>query len=308
MSFGLPLRNGVSVGAVSTATLGYGLRASVNDFRVAMPEGSTYTRVGAGTGLTTAGLITSFAADAPQRTDRGLALEAARTNLVARFAPTAAQLSASGNVTNTTEPASPPIASQNWLVLTNTASTAFGYQIVSGVPGATTVTISCFVETADGTQPVAVNQLSASTGDFVFIVNGGVLSSATNVYTRVSGNTWRVSITGTSAAPGVDNCGFIRYLAQNQRVLKFSGWQVEVGAYSSSPIITTGATATRALPVFTETIPANRTKAFLTYADGTTTLVTGLTPAGTFDYVTPIIAANKGRFAASELVSRTWYF
>jgi len=34
--------------------------------------------------------------------------------------------------------------------------------------------------------------------------------------------------------------------------------------------------------------------------------VTGLTPGGTFDVTAAVIGASKGRFGASELVSRTW--
>ena len=83
--------------------------------------------------------------------------------------------------------------------------------------------------------------------------------------------------------------------------------QLELGSVATSPIVTTAAQASRSLPVFTEPVPVGRTKALLTYADGSTTLVTGLTPGGTFDVATTVIAANKGRFGASELVTRIWY-
>jgi hypothetical protein len=81
----------------------------------------------------------------------------------------------------------------------------------------------------------------------------------------------------------------------------------QLGSTPTSPILTSPTAATRGLPVFTEAVPTGRTKALLTYADATTTLVTGLTPEGTFDYVTPVVAANKGLFGVSELVSRVWY-
>jgi hypothetical protein len=85
-------------------------------------------------------------------------------------------------------------------------------------------------------------------------------------------------------------------------------WQsdIQVGSFPSSPIFTTNAAATRGLPVFTEPVPSGRTRVLLTFADASTLLVEGLTPGASFDYVTPILAANKGRFGASELVTREW--
>jgi hypothetical protein len=88
--------------------------------------------------------------------------------------------------------------------------------------------------------------------------------------------------------------------------ITFSNPQFELGAVATSPILTTSGTATRGLPVLTEPVPVGRTKALLTYADATTTLVTGLTPGDTFEYAETVIAAGKGRFGVSELVSRTW--
>jgi hypothetical protein len=82
--------------------------------------------------------------------------------------------------------------------------------------------------------------------------------------------------------------------------------QLEAGPIATSPVLTTSTISTRNLPVFTEPVPAGRTGALLTYTDGTTTQVTGLAPGGTFDVVTTVAAAGKGRFGASELVSRVW--
>ena len=126
------------------------------NFTRVMPYGATYTRTGAATGLTTAGLITSFAADAPQRTDRWLALEPASTNIFPRFAPTVAQLSLGLNASDTTAPASPPIADLNWLALDNSASIAVAYQTLT-VTGSTAYSISVLVETPDGSQPACLN-------------------------------------------------------------------------------------------------------------------------------------------------------
>jgi hypothetical protein len=268
-----------------------------------MPEGSTFTRVGAATGLTAAGLISSFAENIPQRTNRGLALEPAATNLFPRSAPTVAQLSLGINASDTTAPASPPISGLNWLALNNTSSFAVAYQTLT-VTLSTAYSISVLVETPDGSQPVASS--TSLTGDFNFVCGGVTDAAPTFSYLRLSGNVWRVTAAITTPVSPTANDGIIRHSTQNTRALKFAGFQLVLGAVAGSPIVTTGSAAARALPVFTEVVPVGYTKALLTYADASTTLVTGLTAGGTFDVATAVTGASKGRFGASELVSRRW--
>jgi hypothetical protein len=288
-------------GVYNWSSLG-ALEDTANFTRV-MPYGATYTRTGVATGLTTAGLITSFAADGAQQTDRGLALEPASTNIMPRFAPTVAQLSLGLNASDTTAPASPPISDLNWIALNNTSSIAVAYQTLT-VTGSTAYSISVLVETPDGTQPVASS--TSATGDFNFVAGGTTDAAPTFSYLRLSGNVWRVTAAIVTPVTPTTNDGIIRHSTQNTRALKFAGFQLVLGAVAGSPIVTTGSALARSLPVFTEVVPAGRTKALLTYADATTTLVTGLTPGGTFDVATTVIAANKGRFASSELVTRVW--
>ena len=288
-------------GVYNWSSLG-ALEDTANFTRV-MPYGATYTRTGVATGLTTAGLITSFAANAAQQTDRGLALEPASTNIMPRFAPTVAQLSLGLNASDTTAPASPPISGLNWIALNNTSSIAVAYQTLT-VTGSTAYSISVLVETPDGTQPVASS--TSATGDFNFVAGGVTDAAPTFGYTRLSGNVWRVTAAIVTPSVPTTNDGIIRHSTQNTRALKFAGFQVVLGTVAGSPIVTTGSSLARSLPVFTEVVPAGRTKALLTYADATTTLVTGLTPGGTFDVATTVIAASKGRFASSELVTRVW--
>ncbi len=278
-------------------------RANTHDFSWGMPEGSTFSRVGAATGLTAAGLISSFAENIPQRTNRGLALEPAATNLFPRSAPTAAQLSLGLNASDTTAPATPPISGLNWLALDNTSSFAVAYQTLT-VTLSTAYSISVLVETPDGSQPVASS--TSLTGDFNFVCGGVTDAAPTFSYLRLSGNVWRVTAAITTPVSPTANDGIIRHSTQNTRALKFAGFQLVLGAVAGSPIVTTGSAATRALPVFTEVVPVGYTKALLTYADASTTLVTGLTAGGTFDVATAVIGASKGRFGASELVSRRW--
>lgn len=278
-------------------------RANTHDFSWGMPEGSTFSRAGAATGLTTSGLISSFAENIPQRTNRGLALEPAATNLFPRSAPTVAQLSLGLNASDTTAPASPPISGLNWLALDNTSSFAVAYQTLT-VTLSTAYSISVLVETPDGSQPVASS--TSLTGDFNFVCGGVTDAAPTFSYLRLSGNVWRVTAAITTPVSPTANDGIIRHSTQNTRALKFAGFQLVLGAVAGSPIVTTGSAATRALPVFTEVVPVGYTKALLTYADASTTLVTGLTAGGTFDVAAAVTGASKGRFGASELVSRRW--
>lgn len=313
MSFGLPLRNGVSVGATSTAALGSWARTSVADFRVAMPAGSTYTRTGAATGLTTAGAFQTFAADAPQRTDRGLALEPERTNTILNSGDATLFAGTNGCTMVKLTQTLPPfervsLASANSannriraaaIPLTNSAVYTVSYIYELDTSGL----LALF---ADGATSAAarrdVNGVWAYTAG-----TNGTFSDA--VDTVLTGSIRRVVLTFTAAALVVGNVQFgagpntdTGGLTSIQHFM-----QHELGAFATSPIVSVGTALTRGLPVFTEPVPAGRTKALLTYADATTTLVTGLTPGGTFDVATAVIGASKGRFASSELVSRVWY-
>lgn len=206
----------------------------------------TITRASTGYARTVAGTFTSFASGAARITDRGLLTEPAATNLFPRYAPTQAQLVQNTGTTNTTEPASPPISGLQWLQV-GAGGTALAYQAIT-LTAATTYTASCLIETTDGSSPVG-GPNNAST-DFSFIMAGVVLTATTYNYLRLSGNTWLVWTTFTTAGSiSSTNCGVFRQATQNTRTLKFSGFQVETGSRATSPIVTTGASATRAADV-----------------------------------------------------------
>lgn len=315
MSFGLPLRNGVSVAATSTAALGSWSRTSVDDFRVAMPAGSTYTRVGSATALTTAGVIQTFAADAPQRTDRGLALEPAATNLLLRSQEFE---NASWVNTNATVSANATTAPDG----TTTADKLIA-DLVDGqhrnnqtpTSSAGNQTLSVFAKPSG--YDIVTLRLNTTGGAGTFnartgaIVGGGADITLSTL--AVANAFYRCALAVTGAAANaiarINTSPTTNFTFAGDNVSGFFLWQaqLELGSVATSPIVTTAAQASRSLPVFTEPVPAGRTKALLTYADGTTTLVTGLTPGGTFDVATTVIAAGKGQFGASELVTRVWY-
>ena len=273
----------------------------LNDFRNGMPAGSTYTRTGAATGLTLAGLISSFAANNPQRTDRGLALEPARTNILVNSVwaggttPTGWISPATSAAASALFPSAVALtfaasASRVFTVFAATVTAATAYVVTVNVESVTgSITASQVLGSGLGS-PITWPVCSANpTGDASGAVGVGRLVA---VFTPA----------GTSEqfrfGAGVNN---------NQTatvVLSLPG--AAAASTPTSPIPTTGAAATRGLPVFTEPVPGGRTKALLTYADTATTLVTGLTPGGTFDVATAVIGASKGRYGASELITREW--
>lgn len=201
----------------------------------------TYTRTGAATAWRSDGTLVEFAPNVLRRTDAGVTIEGQRTNLMPRWDPTAAQIVRKAGCTDADAPVVAPLAGRNWIALDNSSATAFLYQV--GPDAASTIyTISVFVETVDGSQPVAGT--TTTSGDFGFVVAGGlVVSSAT--YRKVAGNIWLVSVTTTTnATPASTSAGIVRYDTQPKRPLKFSGFQLEQASTPSSPIITTGAAAT----------------------------------------------------------------
>jgi hypothetical protein len=285
-----------------------------HDFRAAMPAGSTYTRVGAATALTAAGIIQTFADNAPQRTDRGLALEPAATNLLVRSQEFD---NASWVNTNATVTANAAVAPDG-----TTTADALIADLVDGqhrnnqtpTSSAGTQTLSVFgrplsykfVTLRIGTAGGGVI-FNTETGAIVGSEGGTTPSivAAANSFYRCA-----VAITGNAAN------AIARINTSPTTNITFAGdgtsgaylWQaqLELGSVATSPIVTTGTTASRSLPVFTEAVPIGCSKAVLTYYDGTTSEATGLTPGDTFEYAEHVIAAGKGRFGVSELVSRRW--
>jgi hypothetical protein len=312
-------------GVYNWSSLG-ALEDTANFTRV-MPYGATYTRTGAATGLSLAGVMQTFAADAPQRTTRGLAIEPAATNRVLYSSDLSNAEWSAVAFTKTTGQAD-PFGGTGAALLTANGVLALHYLLSTSLTtvaytAGQTYTFSCMLK--KGTQslvqftavPVAFGLLQYANFD----LNAGTVTASlgtSGTPTIVSlGNDWfwiSVSLVATLSASG--HSGALIAIADgldtrapsntlDTTFYVFGGQQI-AGAVSSSLIQTTSAAVARGLPVFTEVVPAGRTKALLTFADSTTAQTTGLTPGGTFDVATAVIGASKGRFASSELVSRVW--
>lgn len=208
---------------------------------VAAVPGLSYTRSGNATAWRKDGTLAVFAPNVPRITDAGVTIEGQRTNLFARWDPTAAQVSSKIGCIDATAPVVAPLAGRNWVALDNSSESAFIYQVGPSA-ASTAYSISVFVETTDGSQPVVGT--NTSSGDFGFVLAGDLVLSSAN-YRRVVGNVWLVSVTTTTkATPIGTRAGIVRYVGQSKRPLKFSGFQLELGTRASTPIITTGGAAT----------------------------------------------------------------
>lgn len=207
--------------------------------------GWSYSRAGAAWGRCADGTYASFPAHTPRRTDMGLWCEPASTNLFPRFAPSQGQLGGNGNVTDTMPPGTTPLSGLNWLALNNAGAAAYAYQSVI-LAAATTYTLQVWVETPDGSPPVV--GANSSTGDFCLLVGGAILSGAMGAE-PLAGKVWRVWSTVTTGGGPSANSGLVRYAGQTTRALKFTGFQLEAGGLATSPIVTTGAAASRAADV-----------------------------------------------------------
>lgn len=295
-------------------------------FTRVMPFGGTYTRTGSAFGMTVAGALTTFAADTPQRTDRGLALEPARTNLLLRSSEfdnaTWTKSLATVTANATTAPDGTTTADKLIPNAGAASLTALARQTITKAAVATTYTVTVFFK-ASGYPAINIfardDATSANSASVSFNTTTGAITSALSVTgTFSAGSTaaamvladgWLMArLTFTS---GTETGLRLNVIPRDQTGDGVAGvfvWnaQIEAASNGSSPIVTGAATASRSLPAYTEPVPPARTKALLTYYDATTTLATGLTPGGTFDVATAVIADSKGRFGVSELASLVW--
>jgi len=314
-----------SQGAYNWSSMG-ALQNTVN-FTQATPFGSTYTRSGTATALESGGVMQAFAANAPQRTSRGLALEPAATNRALYSTDTSNAEWTAINATKTAGQADPFGGTGAALVTANGVSAAH----VSSATAVTTVpyvlgetyTLSRMVK--KGTQSLLQFTgpgAAFGAGQYAnFDLDAGTLlasSGTTGTPTIIAiGDGWYwISITVVATVTASSTVGALVFIASgsdgrlptNSLTTTFYdfGAQQVAGASATSLIQTTTAAVTRGLPVFSETVPAGRTKALLTFADTSTVLVEDLMPGDTFEYADPVITAGKGAFGVSELVSRVW--
>lgn len=307
---------------INDAIMAAGIKYINTDyFTSGMPYGAnyTYTRTGAATERTAAGVVIEVAENVPQRTDRGLLLEEARTNLALRHHAMEVSPWTLLNATVTANAvAAPDGTTTAEKVVETTANAVHGIYQTCATTAGQTYTQSCYAKAAERTFLV-MTEGNNVTSTAVFNLSTGVVASVTgngspSAAILALGDGWyRCSLTFTPiaatsnlqirASNAASSAGYVGTAGSG---IYAWGAQFELGAYATSGIHTAGVSVARGLPVFTETVPLGKTKALLTFADASTLLVTGLTPGGTFDVTTAVVAASKGRFSGSELTSRLW--
>lgn len=303
-----------------------GVLENTANFTLGMPAGSTYTRTGAATGLALDLTPEEFAADVPQQTNRGLALELEATNSLSNSVAAGAVVGTPGTL-----PTGWPTNLGGLTFTVTGTGTEDGIDYVEvRFSGTTTGALFNLRFGADTAVPAAIGQVWNGSA-FVRLV-GGTLTNVTTIDIHLlERNVAGISVarngtpfTPTNAALKTQRyqhtrtfsevttafaqtavlatCGVGVAIDMTLRI----GWPQLERNVMTGPIVTNGAPVTRGLPLFSEPVPADRTKALLTYIDDSTTLVETLTPGDTFDYTDTVITAGKGAYGVSELASRVW--
>ncbi len=253
-------------------------------FTTSLPASVSYSRTGAATALTVAGVVVPFAANAAPITDRGMLLEPAATNILQNSG-------LAGGATPT-----------NWEVGFETGTGSVGTSAVIPSNANRTCTVGVgnrqFIQktislAANTTYTVSIDVEAVSgTADGFFAYASGLPAGASATTISAPTSTGRKTFTITVGATA--GSALIRVGLGTSTAVTVAGsvtWsnpQVEAGTVATSRITTpVGGTATRGLPASSVTVPSGKTVARVTYGlSSTVTDITGLTPGATFDLVT----------------------
>jgi hypothetical protein len=172
-----------------------------------------------------------------------LQLEMARTNIWNISEPALADLPTRSAGVQDKDPFPHRSFTQGIYYPGNTGADEYAYA-QPGLGANTTYTVSIYVVMDDGGAPV-VNQSSTS-GDFVVIVEGGIVGTAT--VEHVGGALYRVQVTHpVDSTVNSGSVGVARYTGNSQRGFTVTGYQTELGSSATAYIRTNGVDATRAV-------------------------------------------------------------
>lgn len=235
---------------------------SLNNTRTDTPAaipGWSFSRTdtnGTATALDLAGNVIQFATGVPRITNRGILVEEARTNLFERSYEFDNAYWSKTNLTVTTGLTAPDgTATAQRLQATTTAAT----NCVRAVTvNATSATYSIFAKKGSGATDANLFTLRNTTTATILI--SGTINYDTGVWTYNTGSTgvtvtpladgwYRIAITATSGITSGNSIqGYVCYLGNTETAGENAivwGAQLELGAFATSPIITTGAAGTR---------------------------------------------------------------
>jgi hypothetical protein len=217
---------------------------SLNNTRTASPAaipGWSFSRTdtnGIATALDLAGNVIQFATGVPRITNRGILVEEARTNLAPWSENASSGMSFNGGATFTANTGTSPAGTTTADTLTLT-SLGYAYAPTAAGQAIGTYTGSLWLR-ADAPTTVAIRLTRAALGANQTVQTASVTTSwqrfsvsllTTGIDTIQFGLDQRTIVGG----PGTD------------ATVQIWGLQVELGAFATSPIITTGAAGTRAI-------------------------------------------------------------
>lgn len=258
--------------------------------------GVTFSRTGAGTAVTQAGGVAGFATGAARITDKGLLLEAARTNILPYSTDFASGYA--GSVVVTAGPTSPMGVAARTLTVAGGA----GYLRRSGTVGAavsTAYVLSALMKRGTARwgfmRSIIVNGGGPSDDGAWFDLQNGVVGfkgakvGATGMIPLGDGwwLCWQTATTLSTITNQIIDFGFCNadatIAATNGETGYLTQVDLQAGAALGSPIVTTTASATRGADAAGVTVPAGATTYTATYGPSGTVVSGSATPGATFD-------------------------
>jgi hypothetical protein len=196
--------------------------------------GWSVSRTGAGTAWNARGELEPFASGAVRITDLGLLVEPAATNLCETYNANPTDTTGVTGVTVVDDTAD--LAASG---LSGVCTSGKAFQLVGGGGGALAFVSGMIGSTATGTYSVYIR---GGTG----YISSGYVSQVFSAATRYT----RVTVSGGGHADGQ-----LIIVANAGQTIRFVLMQVEVGPVATTPIVTTGAAATRGTEIVTADIP-----------------------------------------------------
>jgi hypothetical protein len=237
------------------------------------PSGLTVTRASSGYAETASGTLVNFGSGVLRRTDRGVLVEGARTNLLVRSQEFDDANWPKTNATVTANATTAPdgtTTADNLVEAVDVGSTHYVEQTVSKAASSITYAVSCFVKRASGTRNLEIRTDALSIANSVLCAFD--LGAVTATVTASAGTFTGVSASITALANGWFRCVAIvttgTETSVRMRATLLSGtsvgyngdgtsgvflWgaQLEAAAFASSYIPTVASTVTRAADVVT---------------------------------------------------------